>query len=449
MPKIVIIGAGSRNFAKNIITDVVLYPELRDSTIALVDIDQARLDLTADFARTIVKQYGFNTKIESTMNRQEALKGANYVIVTIAVGGPRLNGQKITEKYGLPWDDTVGPCGVLEANREIPLILNIAHDMEKICPDAWLLNYSNPMAMICWAINDYSHIKSVGCCPNQRNQAFHYSTWLDIPFEEVYYWSAGINHFSFYLELKWRGKDMYQMLKDKFGGPGVYSGPNVGVRHDDDKNYLVGVDLVEVEMLKRFGYMTTGSGGHIPEYVPYFVRTPELYKRFRLGDFVDLAKHMGARRMAEEARYIEQLASGYKFPLTNDYRWTIWAVNVIHSLETGTVRKINVSVKNTGLITNLTKGCVVEVPCMVDKGGVHPCYVGDLPPQCAALIQANVNVQQIAVKGIVEKDKNQLLQAVLVDPLTRTMLSIDEMNKMMGELFDWEKEYVKGYKQLS
>jgi len=446
MPKIVIIGAGSRNFAKNIITDVILYPELRDSTIALVDIDQARLDLTADFAKAIVKQHGFNTKVESTMNRREALKGADYVITTIAIGKGRLDGEKITGNYGLPWDDTVGPCGVFEANRLIPVILDIAHDMEKICPDAWLLNYSNPMAMICWAINKYSHIKSVGLCPNQRNQAFHYSTWLNIPFEEVYYWSAGINHFSFYLELKWRGKDMYQMLREKFKGPGDYAGPDLGVKHDDEKNYLVGVDLVEVEMLKRFGYMTTGSGGHIPEYLPYFVRTPELFKRFRLDDFVELAKHMGARRMAEEARYIEQLASGYKFPLVDEYRWTIWAVNVIHSFETGTVRKMNLNVKNTGLITNLTPGCTVEVPCLVDKGGVHPCYVGDLPPQCAALIQTNVDVQRLAVNGIYEKDKNQMFQAILVDPLTRTMLSIDQMSKMTGELFDWEKDYVKGYK---
>jgi alpha-galactosidase len=192
--------------------------------------------------------------------------------------------------------------------------------------------------------------------------------------------------------------------------------------------------------------MTTGSGGHIPEYLPYFVRTPELFKRFRLDDFVELAKHMGARRMAEEARYIEQLASGYKFPLVDEYRWTIWAVNVIHSFETGTVRKMNLNVKNTGLITNLTPGCTVEVPCLVDKGGVHPCYVGDLPPQCAALIQANVDVQRLAVNGIYEKDKNQMFQAILVDPLTRTMLSIDQMSKMTGELFDWEKDYVKGYK---
>ena len=449
MPKIVIIGAGSRNFAKNIITDVVLYPELRDSTIALVDIDKTRLELTADFARTIAKQHGFNTKIESTLNRAEALKGADYVIVTIAVGGGRLSGQKITEKYGLPWDDTVGPNGVFQGNRDIQTILEIAHDMEKICPDAWLLNYSNPMAMICWAINDYSKVKSVGLCPNQRNQAFHFSTWLDIPFEEVYYWSAGINHFSFYLRFEWKGKDAYPLLKEKFKAAGMYNGPDVGVKMDDVKNHLVGVDVVEVEMFKRFGYFTTGSGGHIPEYVPYFIRTPDLFKKYRLDDFVELARHMGARRMAEEARYIEQLASGYVFPLTNEYRWTIWAVNTIHSLETGTVRKMNLSVKNTGLITNLTPGCCVEVPCMVDRGGVHPCYVGDLPPQCAALIQANVNVQQLAVQGIVEKDKNKLMQAIMLDPLTRAMLSMDEIKKMTEELFDWEKQYLVGYKELS
>jgi alpha-galactosidase len=197
MPKIVIIGAGSRNFAKNIITDVVLYPELEDSTIALMDIDKERLDLTAAFARTLIKQHKLKTKIESTTNRREALSGADYVIVTISVGGRHLNEIGITERYGIPWDDTMGPYGVFQGSRQAQAILGICHDMEELCPNAWLLNYSNPQGMICWAMNDYSHIKNVGLCPNNYNMAAGLARWAGVPFEETSWWCAGINHFSF------------------------------------------------------------------------------------------------------------------------------------------------------------------------------------------------------------------------------------------------------------
>ena len=446
MAKIVLIGAGSRNFSKGIVTDGLLYPELRDCTISLMDIDKERLDLTANFTRELVKQNGFKTKVEATTDRRTALQGADYVIVAIAVGKSRLDGQKITEKYGLPWDDTVGPNGIMYGNRHAQAIVDIAHDMEEICPNAWLLNYSNPQAIICWSLNDYTKIKNVGICPNARGGAFHLATRLNIPFEECSYWCAGINHFSWYLQFKWNGKDAYPLLKEKFGGEGMYNGPDVGIKMDDEKGYLVGVDVVEVEMFKRFGYFTNGSGGHIPEYLPYFSRTPELFKHYRLDDFVELAKHMSAKRFATEAKIKQELSSHHQFELTREFRWTIFAVNVIHSLETGVERRINLNVKNTGIITNLTNGCCVEVPCLVDREGVHPCYIGDLPPQCAALTQTSVNQQLLAVQGIAEKNKNKLLQAILLDPLTSSILSIDQTEAMFNELFAWEKDYVKGYK---
>jgi alpha-galactosidase len=446
MAKIVLIGAGSRNFSKGIITDVLLYPELRDCTISLMDIDKERLDLTAAFTRELVKQNGFNTKVEATTDRRKALEGADYVIVAIAVGKSRLDGQTITAKYGLPWDDTVGPNGILYGNRHAQTIVEIAHDMEELCPNAWLLNYSNPQAIICWSLNDYTKIKNVGICPNSRGGAFHLASWLHIPFEEVTYWCAGINHFSWYLEFKWKGKDAYPLLKEKFKAPGTYNGPDVGIKYNDEKGYLEGVDLVEVELFKRFGYFTNGSGGHIPEYLPYFSRTPELFKHFRLDDFVNLAKHMSARRMATEAKIKEELNSHHQFELTREFRWTIFAVNVIHSIETGVARRINLNVKNTGIITNLTPGCCVEVPCLVDSEGVHPCYIGNLPPQCAALTQTSVNQQLLAVQAIHEKNLNKFMEAVLLDPLTSSMLTIDQIEAMMKEMFDWEKQYLKGYK---
>jgi alpha-galactosidase len=437
MAKIVIMGAGSRNFAKNIITDVVLYPELADSTIALMDIDKERLELTTDFARTLIKQHGLKTKIESTTNRREALAGADYVIVTISVGGRHLNDIGITEKYGIPWDDTMGPCGVFQGSRQAQAIVDIAHDMEKVCPNAWLLNYSNPQGMICWSLNDYTRIKNVGLCPNNYNMAEGLARWAGVPFEETSWWCAGINHFSFYLEFKWRGNDAYPLLRERLKDPAVYMKPDSDFGH---------VDLVEFEMFKRFGYFTNGGSGHIGYYVPYFWRTPELRERFGANEAVDLATRMMKKRMDDEEDFKRKFSSGYKFPLTREYRWTIWAVNVIHSLETGQVRRINCNVKNDDIITNLTQGCCVEVPCLVDKEGVHPCHIGALPPQIAALVQSNVNVQELAVRGVAEKDKNKMMQAVLLDPLTSAVLSIDETVKVVEELFQSEKEYLRGFK---
>jgi alpha-galactosidase len=438
MPKIVIIGAGSRNFAKNIITDVILYPELRDSTIALVDIDQARLDLTADFAKAIVKQHGFNTKVESTMNRREALKGADYVITTIAIGKGRLDGEKITGNYGLPWDDTVGPCGVFEANRLIPVILDIAHDMEKICPDAWLLNYSNPMAMICWAVNDYTNIKNVGLCPNPYSHASKLADYAGVPIKDVTYWAAGVNHFSWYLDFRWKDKDIYPLLREKFNDPNNYMKPS-------EMGSGIGKDLMEVEMLHRFGYFTS-AGQHLSMFLPYFRRKPILIEKYNLDNF-DLVWPPAPKRISDDAEEMrEQLSSGYKFPLVKQYRWSKHATDVIHSLETGMLRRIDGNVKNNGLITNLLEGCCVEVPCFVDKCGVHPCYVGDLPEQCATLIRSNIGEQELAVRGIVEKDKTKILQSLLVDPLTSSVLTIDEIVDMVNEMFQVDKPFLKGFK---
>ena len=447
MTKAVLIGAGSYHFARNFITDLLMYPELRDSTIALVDIDKERLDITTAFAKKIVAQHGFNTKIESTINRREVLKDADYVIVAIKVGAPRLGqlDHKVTWKYGVEWDDTLGPCGVFYGHRHIQTILEICRDMEELCPDAWLLNYSNPQAMICWAINDYTRIKNVGLCPNQRNLAEDIARNAGVSFDEVSYWLAGINHFAFYLEYKWHGEDLYPRLREKFKEP-VYSGPDAGWRYENPPGNRVGIDLVEVEMMKKFGYFTTGSSGHISKYVPYFMRTEKDKERFKLGSelgSVSGVKFETSGRDAQVEQLKQQLKSDYKFRITNEYRWTIFAVNIIHSMATGVVRRINCNVKNNGLITNITQGCCVEVPCMIDKEGVHPCYVGDLPTQCAALIQPNIYVQELAVRGSVEKDKRKILQSILLDPLTSAICSIDDTEKMVNEMFEVEKEYWK------
>ncbi len=441
MAKIVLIGAGGHVFSRNTISDVLSYPELRDSTITLMDIDKERLDLITAFAKKLVEHHGFKTQIESTTDRREALEGADYVIDAIRVGGssPTQADREITTKYGVKEavGDTIGPGGVFYGLRHIPVILDICHDMEKLCPDAWLINYSNPMAMICWAINDYTHIKNVGLCHSVQGTSRDLARYLGVPHDEITYWVAGINHMAWFLELKWHGEDAYPLLKEKFRDPEIYSRPDA---------HWAGADNVRVEIFKAFGYFNTESSRHMSEYVPYFRKRPELLERFNLVDRTGLMRtheRIEKMRREQDEELKRPISSGQKSPLSHSGEY---GSIIIHSIETGIPSRINGNVKNNGLITNLLEGCCVEVPCLVDKKGISPCYVGDLPPQCAALNRTNINLQELAVKGIVEKDKTKIFQSILLDPLTSAILTIDETRLMVDEMFQAGAEYLKGFK---
>ena len=439
MAKIVLIGAGSHSFSRHLITDIVSYPELRGSTITLMDVDKEPLDLITAFTHKLVEQHGFETKIESSINRREALEGADYVIVTIQVGGRRQIAHDIAVKYGLARNWT-GPG--IAGLRQIPVILDICHDMEELCPDAWLLEYSNPVPTICWAINDYTRIKNVGLCHSVQNTSAELAKYMGVPYEEISYWVAGLNHMAWFLELKWRGKDAYPLLKEKFKDPAVYSGPDA---------HWAGPDIVRAEIFKAFGYYVT-EASHIVSYaVPYFRKKnrPEVLERFKLETHNHPERHpksdeeLEKMRNAQDMELRQQINSGQEFPISHSREY---GSIIIHSIETGIPSRINGNVKNNGLITNLSRGCCVEVPCLVDKKGISPCYVGNLPPQLAALNQANVGAQELAVRGIVEKDKTKIFQASLLDPLTGAILTIDETRQMIDELFQAEKEYLHGFK---
>ncbi|HDN63180.1 MAG TPA: alpha-glucosidase/alpha-galactosidase [Candidatus Bathyarchaeota archaeon] len=438
MTKIALIGAGSHVFARRLITDFLSYPELRESTISLMDIDEEALALTTAFAKKVVEQHGFKTKIESTLNRREALEGADYVIVSIRVGGTEANklDLMIPAKYGVKQGigDTVGPGGVFYALRHIPVILDICYDMEELCPDALLINYTNPMAMICWAVNDYTRIRNVGLCHSVQGTAAELARYLGAPVEELSYWVAGINHMAWFLELKWRGRDAYPILRERFKDPEVYSRPDA---------HWAGADIVRVEIFKAFGYFNTESSQHMSEYVPYFRKRPELFERFKLDSPLERLEKMEEKRKRREEELRELLRENREIPIKRSREY---CSEIIYAMETGVPCRINGNVKNDGLITNLLRGCCVEVPCFVDKNGIHPCYVGDLPPQCAALNRTNINVQELGVKAAVEKDKTLAFQAILVDPLTSAVLTIDETWRMVNEMFEAEKEFLQGFK---
>ena len=437
MAKIVLIGAGSHVFSRHLITDILSYPELRDSTLTLMDLAKEPLDLITAFARKLVEQQRFNTRIESTTDRREALDGANYVITTIQVGGrqPMQADREVTLKYGVDQGnmDTMGPGGVFYGSRHVPAILDICHDMEELCPDAWLMNYTNPMSIITWAINDYTHIKAVGLCHSVQSTSAQLAKYMGVPYEEISYWVAGINHMAWFLELKWRGEDAYPLLREKFKDPEIYSGSDA---------HWAGPDVVRAEIFKAFGYYVTESSNHMSAYVPYFRKRPELIEKFKLANIARFQQR-AQRRIAQDEELKQQLSSGHKFPISHSGEY---GSIIIHSIETGKPSRINGSVKNKGLITNLLEGCCVEVPCLVDKKGISPCYVGDLPPQCAALNRTNINVQELAVRGIVEKDKTKIFHSILLDPLTGAKLTIDETQQMVDEMFQAGKEYLKGFK---
>ena len=442
MAKIVLLGAGSHTFSRNLITDVVSYPELRESTITLMDIEKEPLDLIAAFAKRLVKQHGFSNKIEATTDRKKALEGADYVICTIQLGGVKQQARDIAAKYGLA-DGWTGPAsGLANGLSQIPVIMDICRDMEKLCPDAWLLEYANPLSTICWAINDYTKVKNVGLCHSVPHTAAQLAKYIEKPIEECSYWVAGINHLAWFLEFKWNGKDAYPMLRKKFEDPRVYSA---------DDAHWAGADIVRAEVLKTFGYFLTEASFINAYYMPYFRKSsrPDIMEKYKLETDNHPERHpkreevMKEMRQKEDKKFRNEIKSGQPFSLNPSREY---GAKIIHAMETGIPARINGNVRNTGLITNLLAGSVVEVPCLVDREGIHPCYVGALPNQLAALNQSNIYAQEMVMRGIMEKDKNKIFQGGLLDPLTASILTIEETRKMVDEIFAAEKDNMQGYK---
>lgn len=420
MPKIAMIGAGSYVFSKRLTTDILSWPELQDSTITYVDIDPERLELARALAERLALQEKLPTRIEATRDRRAALDGADYVIVMIQVGGTDATrpDREIPLRYGIDQGvgDTLGPGGVFRALRTIPPILDFCRDMEELCPNALLINYSNPMDMICWAVNRATKIRNVGFCHSVQNTSRQLAGYMGIPLEEVSYWVAGINHMAWFLKLDWNRQDAYPLLREKLNDPEIYA-----------------KDPVRFEVMRHFGYFVTESSNHMSEYVPYFRKRPELISEFSLPSAGGRRFETIQQRRAEQFARMRRQAAGAE-SIEFD-RTTEFGSYVIHSEVTNTPFRVNGNVENTGLITNLPDGCVVEVPCLVDATGLRPCYVGDLPPQLAALNRTNVNVQDLVVKAALEGNREYAYQAVQLDPLTGAVLSLREARQMTDELF--------------
>lgn len=426
MFKITFIGAGSVVFAKRLVVDILSYPELTDCEIVLMDIDKERLELIYALTQKIVEKLHLPTKVIATLNRREALYGADYVINMIQVGGLEMfeKDVEIPRKYGVDQTvgDTVGPGGVFRGLRTIPVLLDIAKDIEELCPDALFINYSNPMAINCWALNKATKIKNIGLCHSVQGTAMQLASYINVPYEEISYWVAGINHMAWFLEFKKGKEDLYPKLWEAMQNPEIYI-----------------KDAIRFEIMKYFGYFVTESSHHMSEYVPYFRKNIQRISELipERWDYLEICKNgwqLYYDRIKREIRGEEPII----IERSHEY-----AALIIYAIETGNPCRINGNVNNNSLITNLPNGCCVEVPCLVDKTGIHPCFIGDLPPQLAALNRTNVNVQELAVLGVLEKDLTKIYQAVMLDPLTSAVLEPRDIKRMVDEMLKEESEWIK------
>jgi alpha-galactosidase len=419
MTKIVIIGAGS-GFGGKLSRDILALPELNDAEIVLCDIDATKLKAITRYVQRIAEEYKLPAKVWGTLDRREALKGANFVVTSIAVGGPAYAGfpfkqeVEIPRKYGVDQSvaDTIGVGGVFRFLRTAPVQLAICKDMEELCPDALLLNYTNPMCMLTWLHTEGSKIANVGLCHSVQNTIRELSEYLGVPREEVTYRCAGINHQAWYLTLRHNGKDLYPLLREKLNDPAT-----------------VARDSVRFEVYKHFGYFVTESTTHCSEYHPYFRRTKELREQFGLKERTILDAPAQQRDWLADPENVTLP----ELKTSNEY-----AAEIIRAQVTDHPYRFNGNVMNTGLISNLPDNCCVEVPCLVDASGVQPTHIGALPPQLAHLNLSNIAVQELAVRAALDRDKEAAFHACALDPLTRSICTLDQIRAMFDEL--WEAE---------
>jgi alpha-galactosidase len=427
MPKTVFLGAGSTVFARNLLGDILGREELAGSEIVLHDIDDERLATSELVARRVCEALKAPAKVTATTDRRAALDGADFAINMIQVGGYEpctVTDFEVPKRFGLRQTigDTLGIGGIMRGLRTIPVLLSMCDDMEDLCPDVWFLNYTNPMAMNCRAINRASRIRTVGLCHSVQGTAFELSLDLGIPYAEIDYLAAGINHMAFYLRLERDGEDLYPRLQE-LGRSG----------HVPDDN------RVRYEVLRHLGYFVTESSEHFAEYVPWFIKRdrPEIIDRLNipLDEYprrclAQIASWEAERRRLEGDGAIEVLPSFE------------YAATIIRSIVTGKPRVIYGNVANDGLIDDLPTGCTVEVPCLVDGNGVQPTRIGALPPQLAALIRTNVNVQELTVEAALTGRIDHVYHAAMLDPHTAAELDPDQITALVDALLSAHGEWI-------
>lgn len=444
MNKIVIIGAGSAMFAKKLIGDILSFQDMKTDVISLVDINEEKLAVMEKVAVKLVEQFGVDTKIEASPQRTEVLRGATYVVNTINVGGALRYKEdlEICDKYGVNQSvgDIIGPSGVMRFLRAYPELLGICKDMERLCPQAFLFNYTNPMAPLCLALQKMTSVKVLGFCHNVQSTTLQLAAYIGADPKDVSVWAAGINHMDWFLQVKNKGIDAYPTLRERakdrekiiaLQDKEPDYGPNMGV-----KLY----DMVRFEIMEKFGSFPSESPFHMSEYVPYFRKNQKLINEYKVGERWWLAHEMAADEYFETLK--KYLSDGVDIPCEKTFEY---APEIIHAHITGKPYRANLNVMNTGLIPNLPFDCCVEVPCYTDSEGIHPCYVGPLPEQLAALNLTNINMHRLMARAAHLKTKQAVLDAVRLDPLSSAMCTLNQIDQMTDELMEANKEYISDF----
>ncbi len=429
MAKVAMIGAGSLVFCKTLMADFLATPALKGSEYCLMALTHTRLDKMHAFVQRMIRDNDLDATVTATTYRREALKDADYVVVMLQAGGVDEFRQdyEIPLKYGVDQciADTMGPGGIFRALRHIPALLEIARDMQELCPKAILFNYANPMAMCCWALGRVPGLQFVGLCHGVQTTMDLIASYTGVPKGEIDFLAAGINHMAWFLRLEHRGRDLYPTLKANFEKPGYYVN-----------------EKVRGEVLRHFGYFMTESTGHLSEYLPYFRKNKRALDLYcdepsfggETGAYYKYCAMLADKFAKTDPLSIESTLLG---PRSAEY-----CSHIIEAKETGEVFRLNGNVRNDGYITNLPDGCCVEVPIYVDRLGLHPTVVGNLPPQCAALNMTNVLVQGLTVEASFTGDPELVMQAVALDPLTAAVLTLNEIRDMTSEMLEAERKYL-------
>lgn len=439
MIQITFIGAGSLVFTRNLCNDILLAPALKDCEIVLMDIDPRRLEMARTIVQSMVDKRGSEVKVSATLDRREALNGTDYVITTFQQGGLDVYQLdiEIPLRYGVGQcvGDTLGPGGVFRALRTIPVLLDICSELDELAPDAMLLNYVNPMAANCWAIDVGSGRPHVGLCHSVQGTSEMLARWIDIPYDQVQFLCAGINHQAWFLDFRTRDEDLY---------PKIWQ----AIREEGPR----AEEPARIDLMEYFGYFVTESSGHASEYVPYYRKSEEMIERELVPRFSDprnvwygLGKSGGHLQYAIERweKYLEEYEQ-----ITADRdslggeRSNEYGTYIIEAMEADQPIRVNGNVPNRGLIENLPDGCCVEVPCLVDANGIQPTRVGRLPPQLAAVNRTNVNVQELIVEAALSGNLDAVYHAVMLDPLTAAVCTLPQIHAMVAEMLAAQKDWL-------
>ena len=439
MKKIAFIGAGSFGFTRTLVRDILSFPAFADAEIALMDINPERLAYIERACRRIVEAGKYPAKITATMNRAEALQGADGVLITILSGGVHVFRYdiEIPKKYGVDINvgDTRGPSGIFRYLRTVNDMLDIGHDIDKYCPNAVVLNYTNPMAMLCRTMQGECKASITGLCHSVQGTAEMLAEWIGADMKDVSYLCAGINHQAFYLDYKWKGEDAYPLIRKAIlERPEIYN-----------------AEQVRNEMYLALGYYVTESSGHNSEYNAWFRKRPDLIEKYcthgtnwNPGEYAYILNSYLEREDTWK-KEIEEWLRQDEIDISRGHEYAAWIFNAIFG--DNTMYEFNDNVRNFGLIDDLPEGACVEVPVVASKSGLRAMHVGKLPPQIALLNNISSRCEELAIEGSLTGDREKIYQAIIFDPLTSSVLGLREIRSMVDEMFAANEAYLPQFKK--